>query len=283
MLLLLAIVLTGIFCGFVFSGSKHKNVEFTNGEVLLSPLINIVITHKNRFLRLTKLLTRLQRIADENNDYNLKIIVCDHNSDSLSASSTKEFLKFWTHETGIDSIYHKVLDSEEKKSSFKKALSIQQGIDLIEVSKSIIFICDVDMYFPLNILSTIRKETIEKKTFYAPISFIFHSKEFSDFHLTKGTPRKGGMPSSQTYFVGNSSDENQEEGYWRADGFGNLAVYNSDWKNAGDVIGEFSHKTKWGGEDDHIMFHLKAQGLELIRKRLQGFYHLWHPKGDWHE
>lgn len=62
-------------------------------------------------------------------------------------------------------------------------------------------------------------------------------------------------------------------GWWRHKGWGNCAMSRELWKSTGWV-----EKRRWGGDDNDMRAKLEKLGATILRPRVDGFIHQWHPK-----
>lgn len=62
------------------------------------------------------------------------------------------------------------------------------------------------------------------------------------------------------------------DGWWRTTGFGNLIVSRENFNK----YGWWNEKREWGGEDDAMYMKL-SRNIPIVRTKVGGFYHQWHP------
>ena len=109
-------------------------------------------------------------------------------------------------------------------------------------SGAILFFCDVDMLLPPTFAAECRKN-VKPGHVWFPMCL-----DLSE----DGTP----------------------EPAWRETGFGNCGIMREDFEKLG---GWNEARHEWGKEDGDFRDKVRDAGMTIVRKKLYGLFHQWHP------
>ncbi|KAL9955811.1 hypothetical protein ACROYT_G037194 [Oculina patagonica] len=135
------------------------------------------------------------------------------------------------------------------KGKFYKTLALNKATELVPNAHDIIFLFDLHIDVPADIMDSVRMNTIVGRMTYFPIVGRLDCESSSVEH----------------------------QGFWQLDGYGIMSIYKSDWDRFGGMnTKEF--KYKWGGEDWDLLDRVLMIPVEVERIKYPGLYHHYHDK-----
>ncbi|XP_015754618.1 PREDICTED: uncharacterized protein LOC107334204, partial [Acropora digitifera] len=196
---------------------------------------------KNQGKWVQHFISNMEELYSERKDPHINVIIVDFSSTDIDVTAALKRSTLKRYQV------------RKLKGLFQRAYGIQAGAALVKNPRDIIFMCDLHLQIPSNIVDIIRKHCILGKMAFAPIVERLHC----------------GFSPSLPF------------GFWELQGYGLFAMYKSDFTRVGGMnFKEF--RTTWGGEDWELLDRVLLSKIEVERLRVEKFYHYYHSKmGMW--
>jgi len=203
--------------------------------------VHIIIPVKNQGKWVQHFIDNMVELYLETADPHVNVIIVDFSSTDIDVVAALKQSQLKRYQV------------RKLRGAFQRAYGIQAGAALVKNPQDIIFMCDLHLQIPSNIVDIIRKHCVPGKMAFAPIVARLHC---------------GFSPSIPF-------------GFWELQGYGLFAIYKSDFTRVGGMNYE-EFRTNWGGEDWELLDRVLLAKMEVERLRVAKFYHYYHSKkGMW--
>ena len=208
-------------------------------RIYLDTFVHIAVSVKNQGPWIRYFIENMERIYNTSKDRRFGVLILDFESEDVNITDLIE----------KSSLLNKHLIT--LIGPYSRTSSLNTAINYVQDDKDIIFMCDLHLDLPLNIIDVIRKHTFLGVSGYAPAMF----------RLDCGY--------STRYAVGR----------WEMLTYGMFSMFKADWVNVGGYDEE-KYTYQWGGEDWELLDRFLEKGYFVERFRQPNLFHYFHDRTE---
>lgn len=266
-------------------------------------VINIIVPLIGRFTTFQIFMKNLEQICLSTGDAISLLVILFHKNDPSLIEDGKRTIE-------LVSLYQQKYPKYDLKliqieADFSRGAGLEVGASHF-ANNSLLFFCDVDVYFNSQFLRKCRHNTIHTKQVYYPI---LYSEFFPGFTRVKTEWQRKGNLTAEALAAGLKQALEEEiqarrnhyaiykrAGYWRSYGFGLLCVYQDDFVSSGgfdtsirgwgledvDLVDKFLNQPAVKNQPivDHVIrtrYGDNVDKIELMRAVDPSLIHVYHP------
>eukprot|EP00727_Mastigamoeba_balamuthi_P008876 m51a1_g4610 hypothetical protein (1588) ;mRNA; r:252271-257814 len=216
------------------------------------PWVNLVVPLYNRAHSLEGLLRGIDELWSTGGDRRMRVVVADQGSTDADVPALVARL---TERSCVAVSVVAVAKPEGR--AFSRAGALRAALESVREQHpdDIVFCLNVDMRLPRTFMQEARANIERGKSVWVPIAFGL----FEDMPL----------------------EAVRGNGKWRRHSKGDIGIFVDDAVKL--KLWADEQQYTWGDEDDRTFFALEQSQLTINQAKLEGFFHLWHPKSSWRD
>ena len=206
-------------------------------RIILATFVYIAVSVKNQGPWIRYFIENMERIYVATKDRRFGVIIVDFESDDVNITDLIE----------NSSLLNKHLITQA--GPYSRTSSLNKAINYVQDDNDIIFMCDLHLDIPVDIVDVIRKHTFLGVSGYAPAMFRLDCGYTTPFPV----------------------------GRWEMLTYGMFSMFKADWLRVGGYDQE-KYKYQWGGEDWELLDRFLEKGYFVERFRQPNLYHYFHDR-----